>query len=82
MKLLIDIDEKQLHFINVPEIYENFRVVNYGFAGTYFLETDSKELNHWKINLPNNCGYQIIGFTKDCLVDEFETDKNFVLRKI
>jgi hypothetical protein len=47
-------------FIPVPYMYKNFEVVQYNTAGTYIMETDSNELNHWKINIPRG-NYEIIG---------------------
>jgi len=82
MKITIDIPEKELLFIQVPEIYKNFKIMNYGYAGTYLIETDTDGLNHWKKKLPNGI-YDIIGFTKDVFREECEpSDTNFILRKV
>lgn len=48
-------------FVKVPENYENFVIKQYGYAGTWLMEIDSKELNHWKVNIPKG-DYKIIGF--------------------
>lgn len=72
--------EKDLRLITVPEQYENFRVVNYGFAGSWIMETDSKSLNSWKMFLGNEGNYEILGFTKDIIVGEQIKGVNFLLR--
>ena len=81
MKIQIEIAEEKLNFLNVPIEYKNFKIMNYGYAGTWLMETDSKELNHWKVSLPNNEKYEILGFVNDVIVGEITTDKNFVLWK-
>jgi hypothetical protein len=81
-KIQILVDEENLYFVNVPTEFTNFIVVNYGYAGRYLMETDSKELNHWKILLPHNYSYEVLGFVNDVIVGEIPTDKNFVLRKV
>jgi len=78
MELRIPRDE--LHFVDVPEEYKNFRIVNYGFAGKYLMELDSTGLNHWKTLLPPGYDYEILGFSKDVLIDPVEDALNFVLR--
>jgi len=47
-------------FVSVPYKYKDFEIVQYNRAGTYLMETDSKELNHWKINVPRG-NYEFIG---------------------
>jgi hypothetical protein len=81
MKIQIEIPEEKLYFLNVLNEYKNFTIVNYGYAGTWLMENDSKELNHWKVSLPNG-NYEVLGFVNDVIVGEIETDKNFVLRII
>ena len=82
MKLQIDIPEDSLLFIDVPEIYENLVIKNYGYAGAWIMETDSDEFNHWKLSLPTG-DYTIIGFVKDVVVDkDFIAEGNFILRKL
>lgn len=86
MKLKIDIPKNKLLQILVPEDMRKFEIVNYGFAGTYLMESDSKKLNAWKIKLPNN-KYEIIGRIKDVVIyddnlSDIEPDKNFILRII
>lgn len=63
-------------YVSVPDLYKNFKIVQYNVAGTYLMETDSTGLNHWKLNLPRG-EYKIIGFTEDG-----GPDKNFALEKI
>ena len=73
---ITEINKNDFLFINVPEVYENFKIMQYGFAGTYIMETDSKSLNHWKINIPRG-NYEIVGFINSEL-----TSKNFALKKL
>jgi len=80
MKIQIDIPENKLYFLNVPIEYKKFEIKNYGYAGTWLMETDSKELNHWKIKLPNS-NYEVLGFTSEVCID-IKCDENFVLRII
>lgn len=56
----IKIGEIETLFISIPYIYKNFKIVEYPKAGTYIMETDSKDLNHWKIKIPNG-DYEIVG---------------------
>lgn len=79
MKIQIEIPEKNLYFLNVPTEFKNFQIVNYGYAGTWLMESDSKELNHWKVSLPIR-KYEILGFVNDVIVGEIKTECNFVLR--
>lgn len=81
MKIQIEVAEKDLYFLDVPTKYNNFVIVNYGFAGTWLMETDSKELNNWKMTIPKG-KYEVLGFVNDVIIGEIKTDKNFVLRKI
>jgi hypothetical protein len=67
--------ENELYYINVPNQYKNFKIVTYNRAGTYIMETDSKQLNHWKEKLPKGYTYEIIGFVNDI------QDKNFALKR-
>ena len=82
MNIQIEVDEKELYYINVPMGMKNFKIVNYGYAGSWLMETDSKELNHWKDSLPFGYKYEVLGFVNDVIIGEINTDKNFVLRKI
>lgn len=82
IKVKLNIPIENIHFITVPEQYKNFRIVNYGFAGKWLMETDSKELNHWKTPLPNGYNYEILGFSRDVLLDLVEDSLNFVLKKV
>lgn len=84
MKLIIDIPKNKLLQIIVPEHIQKFEIVNYGYAGTWLMESNSKELNAWKTQLPNG-KYEIIGRIKDVVVDselEIDTEKNFIIRCI
>lgn len=49
-------------FLSVPYYYKNFKIVRYPKAGCYLMETDSRDLNHWKINLPLG-NYEIVGLS-------------------
>ena len=80
MKIILDIEKEKLHFVDVPEIYKKFRIINYGYAGTYIMENENTGLNHWKMKIPNG-KYEILGFVKDIIVDDVEIDKNFILLK-
>jgi len=82
IKIQLLVNEENLHFVNVPPEFTNFKIVNYGYAGKWLMETDSKELNHWKVSLPTNYSYEVLGFVNDVIVGEIPTDKNFVLRKV
>lgn len=82
MKIQMDIDDRYLYYLDVPEQIKNFTVVYYGYAGVWLMETDSTELNSWKVRLPNNSRYEVLGFIKNVIVGEVKTDKNFVLRII
>jgi len=83
MKLKIEVPKSKVLQVLVPDHIEKCEIVNYGFAGTYLMESNSKDLNAWKMKLPNG-KYEIIGRIKDVLLDEdfsdIETDKNFILR--
>lgn len=81
MEIKIKIPDNKLYFVNVPNEYKNFVIKNYGYAGTWLMETDSKGLNNWKIPLPKK-NYEILGFVNDVIIGEITTNKNFVLRII
>lgn len=83
MIVKIDIPKNNLFQILVPDDIEKFEIVNYGFAGTWIMEKNSKKLNAWKQKLPNG-NYEILGRIRDITNDlsEIETDKNFILRII
>lgn len=50
----------KLVLVKVDDKYNNFSIKNYSFSGTYLMETDGKELNNWKVKIPNG-NYEIIG---------------------
>jgi hypothetical protein len=85
MKLKIEVPKNKLLQVLVPDHIEKFEIINYGYAGTYLMESNSKELNAWKIKIPNG-NYEVIGKIKDVVIDEnlseIETDNNFILRCI
>lgn len=83
MQVKINIPDEELYFLDVPVEYKNFVIKNYGYAGLWLMETDSKGLNHWKVGLPNKGkGYRVLGFVNDVIIGEITTDKNFVLEII
>jgi len=63
-------------FVKVPDGYKNFVIKQYGFAGTWVMETDSKELNHWQINIPKG-KYNILDFSHK--IKEYEVEKTLGL---
>jgi len=83
MKLIIDVPKSKLLQVLVPDNIQKCEIVNYVYAGTWLMESNSKELNAWKVKLPNG-KYEVIGRMKDVVIDEdlseIETDKNFILR--
>ncbi len=57
---IVKLTEKHIAVV-VPEQYKNFVIKNYGFAGYWLMETDSKELNHWKVFLSKGkCSYTFL----------------------
>jgi len=82
MKVQIDVEEKELYFMNVPEMGKKFVVENYGFANTWLIETGTTELNSWKTTLPKGYKYEVLGFVIDVINGEITSDKNFVLRRV
>lgn len=80
MKLKIEVPKNKLLQVLVPDHIEKCDIVNYGFAGTYLMESNP---NAWKMKIPNG-KYEVIGRIKDVVIDEnsseIETDKNFILR--
>lgn len=81
MKVTIDIDQKNLVLITVPEKYKTFRILYYGFAGVYITETDGKGLNNWKKFISKEGHYEILGFQKDVIIGEQMRGGNFLIRK-
>jgi hypothetical protein len=60
-------------FVSIPYRYKNFTIEQYPISGTYLMETDSKELNHWKIKIPKG-DYEYIGRSNELspeLIDKF-----------
>ena len=45
MKLIIEVPRNKILQISVPEYIEKFEIVNYGYAGTWLMESNSSELN-------------------------------------
>jgi len=82
-KFLLNISKEDLEFVEVPSIYKNFKIIQYTYSGTYLMETDTKGLNKWKINLPKG-NYKILGFASDILKEKenITETKNFILLKI
>lgn len=86
MKLKIEVLKNQLLQVLIPEHIKKCVIVNYGYAGTWLMESNSTELNAWKMKLPNG-KYEIIGRIEDIIIDtddlsEIETDKNYILRRL
>ena len=83
MKLIIDVPKSKLLQVLVPDNIQKCEIVNYGYAGTWLMESNSKDLNAWKMKIQNG-NYEVIGRIKDVVIDEdfseIETDKNFILR--
>ena len=79
MKVIIEVDQKDLRVITVPEQYKNFEIQNFGYAGVYLMETDSTSLNHWKMYLGKDVRYEILGFAKDVIIGEQMKGGNFLL---
>lgn len=48
--------------------------------GIWFIEADNI-YSEWSMKLPYS-RFEILGFTKDVIIEENNTDKNFVLRII
>jgi hypothetical protein len=69
-------NQSEFLLVNVPEMYSDFKLVHYGYAGTYIMETNSTGLNHWKMHIPKG-NYELIGF-----VDLDFTNKNYALKPI
>ena len=83
MKCIINISEHELYVVKVPEQYKNFVIEQFGRMGTWLKETDSKGLNHWKINIPKG-RYEVLGFAKDIFLEDYDNEKydNFILKII
>jgi len=75
----ITVPEKRIYLLTVPEGSE-FKVVNYGFAGTWLMETKSDSLNNWKVKI-DQAKWEILGYIDEVFIDEKpETEHNFALR--
>jgi hypothetical protein len=85
MKLIIDVPKNKILQVFVPSNIEKCEIVNYGYAGTWLMESNSKELNAWKMKLPNG-NYEVIGRLNAVVSEDdysyIEKDKNFILRCI
>jgi hypothetical protein len=73
-KMVVEFKTKMIKgiFVKVPDGFKNFVIKQYGFAGTWGMETDSKELNQWKIKIPKG-KYNILGFSHK--LKEYEVEK-------
>ncbi len=56
-------------FVKVPNEYKNFNIQQYSYAGTWLMETDSKNLNHWKESLPKG-DYTVVGLLNNITTEE------------
>lgn len=85
MKVIIDVHKNKILQVFVPTNIQKCEIVNYGYAGTWLMESNSKDLNAWKMKLPNG-NYEIIGRVNEVVSESdfsyIETDKNFILRCI
>ena len=85
MKLIIDVPKSKLLQVFVPDNIQKCEIVNYGYAGTWLMESNSKNLNAWKMQLPMG-KYEVIGRVNDVVsgidLSEIELDKNFIIRKL
>lgn len=83
MKIIVDVPKERILQVHVPDHIDKCEIINYGFAGTWLMESDSKELNAWKLALPNG-NYEILGRVKDVVagidLSEIETSKNYLIR--
>lgn len=72
--MVVDFKTKMIKgiFVKVPDGLKNFVIKQYSVAGTWIMETDSKELNHWKIQIPKG-KYNILGFSHK--IKEYEVEK-------
>lgn len=68
-RIVMSVPDNKLMFVPVPDSYQNFTIVDYTRAGTWVMETDSKGLNHWKINIPRG-EYEIVGFSHKITEDQ------------
>ena len=59
-------------FVAIPYSFKNFIIKQYPISVTYLMETDSKELNHWKSKLPKG-NYKYIGRSNE-ISPEFVED--------
>lgn len=60
-------------FVAIPYSFKNFSIEQYPIAGTYLMETDSKELNHWKIKIPKG-DYRYIGRSNELSPEFVESE--------
>ena len=62
--MVVDFKTKTLKglFVKVPDGFKHFIIQQYSRAGTWIMGTDSKDLNHWKVNIPKG-KYNILGFS-------------------
>lgn len=70
MKKEINVSSNEIFKVEVPNEYSKFKIEQYGYAGTWIMETESKELNHWKVKIPNG---------KYIILDKIEVKKKCFL---
>lgn len=62
-------------FVGIPYRFKNFTIEQYPVSGTYLMETDSKELNHWKTKIPKG-DYRYIGRSNELSPEFVESELN------
>ena len=62
-------------FVVIPYRFKNFTIEQYPVSGTYLMETDSKELNHWKTKIPKG-DYRYIGRSNELSPEFVESELN------
>lgn len=80
----INIDVKNLVFVDVPNPEKKYRIANYDKNNKWLVERDSDELNAPKINIDNNYQYKVLGASKDVIHNHhlYLNEGNYVLLKI
>jgi hypothetical protein len=62
-------------FVAIPYSFKNFIIEQYPVSGTYLMEADSEELNHWKIKIPEG-NYKYIGRSNELSAEFVEETLN------